>query len=435
MADTNTSDANNQRTDLDKEVDSFLYERGPSVGVTQIDGKVATSLRYERTEKDGLPRVNVTFMMDNKTVAKLRDLDAIDLENAIGERNAMAIAKAHADKGTLKGSNLANEYGLSPEENARRVSEKDARKEAEAQAAGLAPSPIDPAALSAVANKREEETQAAARAIKEQAAAQNAITKDKVKETGQGGSPDGGDNEVQSDEPFSTAEDDRLVPIVPPEVVNKYIKVGDAYHFQRNPEAVAFRDRGNKLETQSSSPAVADSMVRIAQARGWNEIRVTGSENFKREVWMEAAARGMHVRGYDPNDADKARLEAIRQRAEFRGREMEGNSISEGKQRTHGQEMSDAFQRESPEAAMHKHPELAGAYAGMEAARRKVGGGDFSPEEQRVVMERIRSNAVNSIEKGHVPAVNVKEPKSEFEQARRVDEQREERRKEKEIER
>ena len=377
-----------------KEADE-LYKHRPAFGIMQINDQPATAIRYEHVEKDGHDRYNVNFLLDGKSVVRLKDLDAECLADAVGDKNAASILASKESRGALRGEALLNEYGLSPDENARRMMLKEERK-------GTV---LDPEALGAVAARRQADTDAAAKelAVHRQEAL-NAISKDMRKvEQGTGQGRDGGDNEVQSDEVFSPAEDDRK-PIVPQEVAAKYLKVGDKYHFQRNPEAVAFRDRGSKLETQTNSAAVADSMVRIAQARGWDEIRVTGSETFKREVWMEAAARGMQVRGYSPTDADKARLAAIQSKDEFRGRENV-NTVT-GK-KTHEQGMVDAFKNERPEAAMQKYPELAGAYAGVEAARRKVDHERLSVEQAKVVMDRLNKNALNAIERGHVPKINV----------------------------
>lgn len=73
-------------------------------------------------------------------------------------------------------------------------------------------------------------------------------------------------------------------------------------------DSAPLRDRGSRLETRSDSAQVADTLVAIAHARGWDGIRVSGSAAFCREVWLEAAAHGMHVRGYVPNQADQAEL-------------------------------------------------------------------------------------------------------------------------------
>ncbi|MCF3643140.1 hypothetical protein LXM94_24590, partial [Rhizobium sp. TRM95111] len=94
---------------------------GPTYGVTQIDDKPATSVRFERAEKDGEPSYTVSFHMGNKVVARLKDLAGDALADAVGDKNAKTILE-HADgKGSLKGEALHNEYGLSPEESARRI--------------------------------------------------------------------------------------------------------------------------------------------------------------------------------------------------------------------------------------------------------------------------------------------------------------------------
>lgn len=375
-----------------------------SVGATEIDGKPATAIKFERIEnEDKATSFNVTFSMGNKSVAKLKGLNADTLQDAVGDKNAKAIQEGATPKGTLKGQGLAFEHGVSPEENARRIIEGEERKAADMNT-------LDPRTMETLAAKRAAESAAIRQQLAQQREeALNAVSKGK-QDRGQGGSSreDGGDNEVQSDEVFSTAEEDRLH-LMPPEIAAKYIKVGDRYHFQRNPEAVAFHDRGNKLETQTNSPAVADSMVKIAEARGWDEIRVTGTETFKREVWFKAAAQGMHVRGYTPNDADLAKLEAIK-RDEFRAREktnsIEGESSRE-------QKMAEAFKNDKPEKALKEYPELAAAYAGVEAARRKAEQEHLGEEETRIVMNRVTQNAAKSIERGHIPQVHVKEQEQE----------------------
>lgn len=99
-------------------------------GVVVIDDKPATSIQYERSIKDGKTSFDLSFSAAGTTVARLKALDDLDLDDAVGEKNAKTIRDAAADKGTLRGAALANEYGLSPEENARRSAAKEERKQA-----------------------------------------------------------------------------------------------------------------------------------------------------------------------------------------------------------------------------------------------------------------------------------------------------------------
>jgi putative DNA primase/helicase len=57
----------------------------------------------------------------------------------------------------------------------------------------------------------------------------------------------------------------------------------------------AFTDRGDKLSTDRSDDQVAHDMVAMASARGWREIELKGSEEFRRVAWVakEAGIRAL----------------------------------------------------------------------------------------------------------------------------------------------
>lgn len=346
-------------------------------------------------------------------------------------------------------------------------------------------------------------------------------------------------NNVASDEVFEASDTTR--PVVPQQVEDKYLRVGNKFYHPKNTDVVAFEDKGNKLETKSDSEQIAETMVTIARARGWDEIKVSGSETFRKEVWLEAAAHGMHVKGYTPSEQDKAEL-AKRSRetesnrveqgaAPFRGRENgpasqqdqstqtdpsakqpaattqrtatanaaadvagietgviagtlmahgsapyqnnkensgsyyatvrdgKGNesttwgidlqrAIAESKAQVGDQvtlrnegrkevvvevpikdargkvvaveekpthrnawnvELAKTFANETPSDAVKKHPELAGTYAAAASIDKKAEADGLSPEQRAVVMQRVRQNIVNSIERGEIPAAQIKE--------------------------
>ena len=95
---------------------------------------------------------------------------------------------------------------------------------------------------------------------------------------------------------------------VPPEVQRAYHRDGKKFYLPKNKNHVAFEDHGHKLETSMTSSGITLSMIQIAQARGWREIKVRGSNEFRREAWREAALRGIAVQGYTPNETDLADL-------------------------------------------------------------------------------------------------------------------------------
>lgn len=73
-------------------------------------------------------------------------------------------------------------------------------------------------------------------------------------------------------------------------------------------EYLAFKVSAERMATRLEDAGVVRDMVSIAQHRGWREVEVRGSEEFRRTAWLEASARGLAVRGYEPDPVDRAAL-------------------------------------------------------------------------------------------------------------------------------
>ncbi len=99
------------------------------------------------------------------------------------------------------------------------------------------------------------------------------------------------------------------------------VTVGDVtigrteYRFRGDTARVAFTESTFRLATDTNSPSVARSMVDVAEARSWKALRVSGNEDFKRMVWLEASVRGVKTLGYEPNPGD---LELLKREREAR---------------------------------------------------------------------------------------------------------------------
>ena len=99
------------------------------------------------------------------------------------------------------------------------------------------------------------------------------------------------------------------------------VTVGDVtigrteYRFRGDTSRVAFTESTFRLATDTNSPSVARSMVDVAEARNWRALRVSGNEDFKRLVWLEASARGVKTMGYEPRPGD---LELLKRQREMR---------------------------------------------------------------------------------------------------------------------
>lgn len=99
------------------------------------------------------------------------------------------------------------------------------------------------------------------------------------------------------------------------------VTVGDVtigrteYRFRGDTSRVAFTESTFRLATDTNSPSVARSMVDVAEARNWKALRVSGNEDFRRLVWLEASVRGVRTLGYEPHPGD---LEVLKREREAR---------------------------------------------------------------------------------------------------------------------
>lgn len=92
--------------------------------------------------------------------------------------------------------------------------------------------------------------------------------------------------------------------------------MGRDYEFRDQPGKVAFEDRLLSLRTDHNSPSAAIAMMDRAAERGWERVRVNGTEEFKRQAWIAAEARGIKAVGYEPTKGDRAAATAERTRLE-----------------------------------------------------------------------------------------------------------------------
>lgn len=103
---------------------------------------------------------------------------------------------------------------------------------------------------------------------------------------------------------------------VTPELLRKkFLQAENKFYFRDEENKLAFEDKGKRLSTDHNDPEVARSMVELAEAKGWNSIKLKGTDEFKREVWLQASLKGMEVQGFQPRDVDLAKLEDARKEA------------------------------------------------------------------------------------------------------------------------
>ncbi len=75
-----------------------------------------------------------------------------------------------------------------------------------------------------------------------------------------------------------------------------------------NQGAVAFVDKGKNLTTERQDKETIRSMIEVSVTKGWKEITVSGTDEFRRAAWLEGRLNNLEVRGYEPRETDKKLL-------------------------------------------------------------------------------------------------------------------------------
>lgn len=158
----------------------------------------------------------------------------------------------------------------------------------------------------------------------------------------------------------SKSQDDNTKPVnlsplnpedVPEIVKERYLRNPanpGLFFFRDRKNDLAFSDTGIKLTTKHDDPVVADSMVAMAIGRGWGSIRVSGSDEFKKEVWLQAQLAGLLTIGYIPSDADYARLDAAKKyQAEKARKDVEKIAKADSKHERNGRSTKTANQSDN----------------------------------------------------------------------------------------
>lgn len=92
----------------------------------------------------------------------------------------------------------------------------------------------------------------------------------------------------------------------------------------------AFTDEGDKISFKTSNPTAIKAGLQLAKEKGWETVYVKGSEEFRRESWIQGRLMGMEISGYEATKADHEKLDALKQekaeqRQAFQAKGREGN--------------------------------------------------------------------------------------------------------------
>lgn len=76
------------------------------------------------------------------------------------------------------------------------------------------------------------------------------------------------------------------------------------YYADYQQKSEVMRAQENRITTKLDDRQTVSAVLDLAQDRGWDRIRLRGSDSFRREAWVQAQVRGIEVSGYKPKDTD-----------------------------------------------------------------------------------------------------------------------------------
>src|ERR1700761_6689117 len=76
------------------------------------------------------------------------------------------------------------------------------------------------------------------------------------------------------------------------------------YYTDYQQKSEVMRAAAQRITTRLDDRQTVSAMLDLAQARGWQSVKLRGTDSFKREAWVQAQVRGMRTEGYQPKATD-----------------------------------------------------------------------------------------------------------------------------------
>lgn len=98
--------------------------------------------------------------------------------------------------------------------------------------------------------------------------------------------------------------------IVPRRITQAYTE-HEGKFFAKDTSRMMFHDQGEKLATSTTDKAAISDMVAYAKAKQWESLKLTGSQEFRREAWLQAESQGIKTQGFTPREKDLIELKTL----------------------------------------------------------------------------------------------------------------------------
>lgn len=76
------------------------------------------------------------------------------------------------------------------------------------------------------------------------------------------------------------------------------------YYTDYQQKSEVMRAAPQRITTRLDDRQTVSAMLDVAQSRGWQSIKLRGTDDFRREAWVQAQVRGIKAEGYKPKETD-----------------------------------------------------------------------------------------------------------------------------------
>jgi hypothetical protein len=81
------------------------------------------------------------------------------------------------------------------------------------------------------------------------------------------------------------------------------------YYSDYQQKQEVMRAKPRVITTKSDDRQTVGAMLDLAQSRGWQTVKLRGTDEFRREAWVQAQVRGMKADGYTAGNTDLQEVE------------------------------------------------------------------------------------------------------------------------------
>ena len=219
---------------------------------------------------------------------------------------------------------------------------------------------------------------------------------------------------ARSDPPSKSAQketkqvdDGRMA--LPSQIERKYLRVGDDLFRSGRDEKPDMSIKGQDGIRINKDHAIGDAIA-IAKHNGWQSIRINGSDDFKKAVYLEAARSGVEVRDFKPSAQLKLEGERLAARDKARDAQDPTKRASMSKQDpSESRSAADQFRRNSHRENA-TNPQFKAAQSHVLAASIEAKTRFTQKDDRDRFIERAKETVAKRIETGApVPAARFEQ--------------------------